>query len=328
MNIGGRIRVVINYLTYPLAIIFSHSAHIRMMYDIYQVPQGLNRDNNRSLVDVSIVVCARNAIRTINDCLHSILISNPGEIIIIDGNSTDGTLVVARQYTDKIYSDGRKGIGYARQLGAEKATRKYVAYVDSDVVLPKNSLACLISEISQGEYSGIHAQVRAYHTETYWEWAENEWFRCIFNRLGDNLATGCITMVYPRDIILKYKFNPYFAVFGSPEDSDFCSRLRQGGHKLRVSQRAFVYHQLRANLKEFIKQRWAYGKGTCLYYHHKRSWVGLLNMPMLLAVGIIVSIGRRNLKMLPYYFVWSAVATSGEIYQLGRLAFKSLRNMH
>ena len=82
---------------------------------------------------ISVIIIAKNAERTIEECLSAVKKSNPAEIIVVDGNSTDRTVEIARRYTEHIYPDEGKGIGYARQLGAEMASQEYIAYVDSDV---------------------------------------------------------------------------------------------------------------------------------------------------------------------------------------------------
>jgi len=57
------------------------------------------------VLDVSVVVPVRNAEGLLEDCLASIARSEPREIVIVDGRSTDRTLELARGFTDRILSD-------------------------------------------------------------------------------------------------------------------------------------------------------------------------------------------------------------------------------
>ena len=109
---------------------------------------------------ISVVICAKNAEKTIVITLESIIKNNPFEIIVVDGDSKDNTVNVARKYTDRIYSDQNKGLAYARQLGAEKAQGNYIAYIDSDTELPnKNVLSTLYKELCGNNWVAIHTQL-------------------------------------------------------------------------------------------------------------------------------------------------------------------------
>jgi glycosyltransferase involved in cell wall biosynthesis len=60
----------------------------------------------------------------------------PHEIIVTDGGSTDGTLDIARAYTDKIVvwdKPRRQTFGEAKNAGAALATGKFLVFIDADV---------------------------------------------------------------------------------------------------------------------------------------------------------------------------------------------------
>ena len=61
------------------------------------------------VLPISVIVPAKNAESTIEECLISVQRNNPAEIIVVDGNSSDRTVEIARRYTEEIYSDeGRR----------------------------------------------------------------------------------------------------------------------------------------------------------------------------------------------------------------------------
>ena len=64
----------------------------------------------------------------------------PHEIIITDGGSTDGTLDIARRYTDKITvwtHPHRQTFGQAKNAGAALATGEFLVFIDADVLVPE-----------------------------------------------------------------------------------------------------------------------------------------------------------------------------------------------
>lgn len=63
----------------------------------------------------------------------------PHQIIITDGGSTDGTLEIARKYTDKIVvwtHPQRQTFGQAKNAGAALATGEFLVFIDADVLIP------------------------------------------------------------------------------------------------------------------------------------------------------------------------------------------------
>jgi len=54
------------------------------------------------------------------------------EIIIVDSDSKDDTVAVAKKYTNLIFNQPRSGIGPAKTLGAKKSSNPVVASLDAD----------------------------------------------------------------------------------------------------------------------------------------------------------------------------------------------------
>ena len=272
--------------------------------------------------DISVIVCARNAAKTIESCLKSIEENKPSEIFLIDGNSSDATIQIASKYTDKIYADQGKGLAYARQLGAQKAKSEYIAYVDSDVVLTPNCLAKMLQELQENGYAGIHAQVLGVNTESYWEWAEDQHVRMMFNKVGEREWIGNITAIFRRQAIIENPFDPFF--IGSGEDKNLSLNLRSKGLKLGISS-ARIYHHHRTSVGAFIRQRIWYGKGGSRFLWKYRPIEQLVYPSLVIPFGIYVCLRKRSPRMLPYYVVWSASANIGMTLGLAQLIYQKLK---
>ena len=111
-------------------------------------------------VPVSVVVIAKNSSATIEECLRSIMNNNPAEMIVVDGGSRDRTVRQAESLGAKVVYDGGKGPSTARNLGAELSASEFVAYVDSDVVIPPDALSTMLSEIKEAHASAVTSLVR------------------------------------------------------------------------------------------------------------------------------------------------------------------------
>jgi glycosyltransferase involved in cell wall biosynthesis len=96
-----------------------------------------------SKLPISVQICTLNEENNIEDCLKYVLLNNPEEIIIIDGDSEDKTVEIATSYGVKVVKAGRIGLAKQRQLGIESTNLRYIAIVDADDRLDKNCLSTL-----------------------------------------------------------------------------------------------------------------------------------------------------------------------------------------
>jgi len=89
---------------------------------------------------VSIIIPTLNSEGVIEECLESIkgqdYPKGKLEIIIADGGSGDETLEIAKEYTDKIFSNPLKTGEAGKAVGVKKAEGDIIALIDSDNILP------------------------------------------------------------------------------------------------------------------------------------------------------------------------------------------------
>ncbi len=84
--------------------------------------------------EISAIVVCFNEEDNIRDCLESLRWCN--EIVVVDSFSTDGTVEICREYTDRVFQ--REWTGYREQkaFAHSKATREWVILVDADERVP------------------------------------------------------------------------------------------------------------------------------------------------------------------------------------------------
>lgn len=83
------------------------------------------------MAKLSACIISFNEEDKIEDCLKS-LQSIVDEIIIVDSNSTDKTLDIAKKYTDKIYQHDFQGYGKQKNFAVEKASNDWIISLDCD----------------------------------------------------------------------------------------------------------------------------------------------------------------------------------------------------
>lgn len=94
-------------------------------------------------IPVSVVVIVKNEEKRLAQCLESVAWSD--DIVIVDDMSTDGTVEIARRYTDRVFAKKMEIEGAHRNYAYSLARNGWVLSLDADeVVTPE-----LASEISQ-----------------------------------------------------------------------------------------------------------------------------------------------------------------------------------
>lgn len=271
---------------------------------------------------ISVIIIARNAERTIDDCLDSIRRNNPAEIILVDGNSSDKTVEIAGKYTDRIYSDGGRGESYARQLGAEQATLEYVAYVDSDGILAEGALATMLAEFQGSDYISIHAQVTpSVKYLSYWQWAKEQ--HSHYYRLRQHGQYICmIACLFRRETILKYGFD--LSPGGLTDDFGLEYRLKREGHKFGTSS-ASVYHLDRVDFRSFAWRAFKDGRTSCRYISKYGPWHGGLWHPVIMLYRLGFCLIKAKPKLIPYFVVYGIVGTAGMVKGFFELSGEALR---
>lgn len=89
---------------------------------------------------ISLIIPAYNEEKFIKKCLKSVFAQTemPDEIILINNNSTDKTVEIAKKFKVKIINEKQQGISYARNRGFNEAKYEIIARCDADCVIPRS----------------------------------------------------------------------------------------------------------------------------------------------------------------------------------------------
>ncbi len=135
----------------------------------------------------SIIIPAYNSEETIEPCLEKIINESKNfesEIIVVDDNSDDRTAEIVKKFKSVklIKLSQNKGAGNARNTGAKIAKHETLCFIDSDIIISKNSIKCLVKRLHQDENIGSVSGVPGVSNLNVRDWTSN--FVCLKSCYG------------------------------------------------------------------------------------------------------------------------------------------------
>lgn len=103
---------------------------------------------------VSVIIVTYNHREYIKDCLASVLVNKPLEIIVVDNGSKDGTPeFIEKNFPEVKIIKSSKNLGYGggNNLGVKHARGKYVVILNPDTKVEKNWLEELVRPLIKGK---------------------------------------------------------------------------------------------------------------------------------------------------------------------------------
>lgn len=110
----------------------------------------MSRPDKRSL---SVILITKNEEDRVRSCLESVK-KIADEIIVLDSGSTDSTLQIVSEYTDKFYKTDWPGYGIQKQRALDKAQCDWVLSIDADEALD-SSMQAWISKFLASDPQGV-----------------------------------------------------------------------------------------------------------------------------------------------------------------------------
>jgi glycosyltransferase involved in cell wall biosynthesis len=220
---------------------------------------------------VSVVVCAYNAERTMDQCLASLAVLNypDYEVIVVNDGSRDRTLAIAESYDFcRVISQPNQGLSGARNVGAEAATGEIVAYTDSDCVADPDWLTYLVAKMEANNLTACGGPNFPPPEDTLVPAVVavapgGPTHVLISDEIAEHIA-GC-NMAFRRDELIRLGgFDPIYRAAG--DDVDICWRFQDAGHVIGYSPSAVVWHFRRNTVAAYCNQQRGYGKAEALVY--------------------------------------------------------------
>lgn len=183
---------------------------------------------------ISVVIPALNEEKFLADCLESLKNQDYRggyEIIVADNGSTDSTPQIARKFGVRLVHSEKRGVGHARQAGADAARGDIIAQADADTIYPSDWLTKIASQFSAHPRAVAIAGRFLYKDPPSWAWLEyflrhtlNRLTRLLFRR---PLLISGATFAFRRQAFLDV--NGYRDLSYSADQQGISSRLLKRG---------------------------------------------------------------------------------------------------
>jgi cellulose synthase/poly-beta-1,6-N-acetylglucosamine synthase-like glycosyltransferase len=236
---------------------------------------------------------------------------NKLEIIVIDGNSSDKTVKIAKKYGAKVYQNPAQIRGAGCKIGVEKAQGEYIAFTDADCIVSKNWLKGLLREFTNSKIASVGGPnitpkndtktAKAIGAATLFLTRPGARYGFQGTKIQEIFHNpGCNVMYRKKAILDVENFNPTLITC---EDEELDYRIIKKGYKILFTPNVVVDHYRRPTYKKILIQafRYAVGRAQAIKMHPKMArWFHHIPT-LLLSVYIFILISPLTpiIKVLP-----------------------------
>jgi glycosyltransferase involved in cell wall biosynthesis len=231
------------------------------------------------------------------------------EVLIVEDGSQRDCKAVVDKYTNKLdvkyFMKPNSGPGQSRNYGAERAKGEWLIILDSDVVLPKGSLAAIENSgqwtVDRYDYQKngkttlacFGGPDAAHDSFTPVQKAISYSMTSFFTTGGIRGGKAKLDKFYPRSFNMGIRRDVYLKLGGFSkmrfgEDIDFSYRIVEAGYKPQLFPEAWVWHKRRTDFRKFFRQ--VYNSGIARINLEKRhpGTMKLVHLlPTVFTVGVI-----------------------------------------
>jgi len=305
-------------------------------------------------VNTSVVIATKNSVRTIEQCLSSLMPYYEqgyiSEILVVDGYSSDGTLEVIKRYPVKLlFDEGQvEASSAAYDLGWQNTRGELVLFLDSDAYLGDGFFPKIYEFFQDDEMgivgaeaqtviinwlSRIIAQWDAYHSNKIKKIQDSpslSWFERLYRKsvwFGESqmVITGPCFIVRRNSLETVGGFRPRQKGRPLPwriqEDYLLSHRIVERGQTATWWLGAPVYHYPRLTYSRLQKQHFRIGIGNAFTdkYYYKASRLIMTPIKYLLGApvfGLICAFRFRNPLHLLLFPLTKYIMLAGYLYGL------------
>jgi len=282
---------------------------------------------------VTVVIPARNEESFIGPCLDSVLAQTHTnlQVIVVDGNSTDRTVDIVRDYIARdprveLLSNPNAIVPSALNIALAATRSDWLVRIDAHATIPPKYVERAYQHLKSGRWGGVGGRKDGVGVTSAG--------RAIAAAMGSRFGVGNSTYHYGTDLetVEHIPFGAYptqlaRALNGWDEklrvnqDFEFDYRVRMSGKDLLFDPELVINWYCRQSLPDFFRQYRRYGKGKAKV---ARLHPDSVRARHLAAPGLVVS-WLIALLLLPKRPKWSAVIVSPYLASLAAASAVTVR---
>jgi glycosyltransferase involved in cell wall biosynthesis len=202
---------------------------------------------------VSVIITTKNEEKNIANCLQSIKEQSYPlcEMIVVDNNSADSTLRIAKTFTGKVFTRGPERSAQ-RNYGVKQAKGKYILYLDADMILSRGVVSECVDSCEKNSNIALYVPEEIVG-HGYWIKVRN------FERGFYNATYIDAVRFVQRDKFLKVGGFDEMDLGSGPEDWDFDRRIRQIGD-VGIIKSCLYHNEGEFSIKGYLKKKNYYSR--------------------------------------------------------------------
>lgn len=135
---------------------------------------------------ISVAIITKNEEDRIEDCLKTLAFAD--EIVVVDSESTDKTVEIAKKYGCNVYVEKLEGFGQQKNKAIKKCTHQWILILDADERIPKET-SDKIEQILLNPDADAYSFPRKNYFKDKWIRYSNWWPDRVIRLFSINKAT-------------------------------------------------------------------------------------------------------------------------------------------
>jgi len=251
---------------------------------------------------VSVILLTKNSAATVQKSVESIFqqTRQPDEVVVVDGNSGDGTLDIVKKYPVKLVSEPGLGFGYARNLGFKNASGDLVFFIDSDCYAEPDWIEKTLPHFdSNPEIAAVTGPTSLWNRES----AVARFLACVGGRMNMPKQPRFVKIAPTMNLALRREVVDEVGGFDETlirgEDTDLTYKVSQS-HKIFYEPNAVVWFKGSPTLGVASRKcvRHFTGVGQLFAKHGFNASFARFNLPIR---GFLLIAAVVSLFLLPWY---------------------------
>ncbi len=308
--------------------------------------------NNKREPEVSIIIPILNEREHIEKCVDSVINSTNGiaemELLLVDGGSTDGTLAILNDLSNKhsfikVLHNEKKMIGAGINIGINNSKGNFIVRLDAHAIFPAGYINKLLLAIKDADPEVVNIGGALSTLPSEDDLIGNSIAIALSSRIGVGNSPFRVGKINESKFVSTVPFGIYrrevFEELGlfnenvpRSEDLELSQRIINSGKKILMIPDVSATYFSRGNISSFIKQQ--FDNGRCVTKEHRDSvsFYKIRHIIPLLFVLYLIILGSFQLNFLkdlnstlgliisfPFYLYCFAVLSTGFFHMLNQL---------